>query len=544
MELTRNVKIDDVKDWKDIIANNHININKEFNDLLEEDYDKDLDKLVYKPSADCRRFAMSLFIDMKNKMNFKHTLRTILNKIGMLEVDLLYKNKETTLRPDNNTKDKHYIFQSIDANDETETQNANRKRDINESKASKLYDWAVLDTEDNEDNNKYRQFLLGNGTNKDIGRLKMLGIDKQFVKDILVKNKNIDKLYNELEFKPYTITLRDFDALLENKEHNVWKSYDNMRYFIKNNTDIENKLNELRTTDNKINILHHPLNKVKIYKYLMKTYAVNVNWYDFSYSTGDPYIQNEVKIINEDYILYEGLGIKTKKKARFAIKTRKDFLKNIAMPILTDLFSSSNIKSKKNVIKVNNKTDTYINYAGITDYVNNVVKMYFVGNNFNKDIDIWVSRLDEDIKTAFLTNINKYKVAISEYKKSLTIDEIDEENDENDENTVFNAIKYKPRVINVVDYENMINEIKELFNDDINIKLRRECDPTSYSTYEYETKKKIRVVLTNINNKHLNFEDNYTGSLELKNIIKKYYCSISWYGCDNKTAILFNYLPD
>lgn len=94
-----------------------------------------------------------------------------------------------------------------------------------------------------------------------------------------------------------------------------------------------------------------------------------------------------------------------------------------------------------------------------------------------------------------------------------------------------------------MDYKELQNELRILFNDDTeNIILKENYeDIQKIKSYEYETKKKVRIIIKNCFNNHLNFNNNFLGSPELKIIRQKYYCSISWIGCDNKTAVLFNY---
>ena len=94
-----------------------------------------------------------------------------------------------------------------------------------------------------------------------------------------------------------------------------------------------------------------------------------------------------------------------------------------------------------------------------------------------------------------------------------------------------------------MDYKELQNELRILFNDDTaKIILKEDYeDIQKIKSYEYETKKKVRIIIKDCLNKHLDFNDVFLGSPELKIIRQKYYCSISWIGCDNKTAILFNY---
>lgn len=95
-----------------------------------------------------------------------------------------------------------------------------------------------------------------------------------------------------------------------------------------------------------------------------------------------------------------------------------------------------------------------------------------------------------------------------------------------------------------MNYIELLNECKELFGDDCgHIMLREDYNNIQkIKSYEYETKKKIRIIIDDYpDNKHLNFKNCYLGSPQLKEIRQKYNCSISWLGCNDYIAVLYNY---
>lgn len=402
------------------------NILTEFNNFKQDgEYDEENNIILKEPTEDNRRYTKSLHIDIMDKQNIIYTIRNILEKIGMYEEDntdfiRIYANRlkdskkehleklkytkktdETEDAEEDNNNEKNYIYQVLPSIEESEEYYFFEEQKITTSKSYQLYDY-LNNTPDTDKNIKFRKYLEGNNypepTDDDIGKLKILGITKHFLKELLYKNKKLlEALFNTYK-EGYTLIIFNLMLLIYNDSHSYDKYYKNIKFFIMDDDTLDNNIKYSVEKDINDNILISTPYKVKNYKYFMRKYANEINWFSFKFDTGNKYIQEDINISIEDFDRFKTMRIKSTKSLD-TIRTRKDFLKNMMMVLLSDIIGYSNIiKDTKNK-KVDKKVITNKNY-NIIDVIRNHILLYHLGQKIKYEIE--TDDKDELIKYKYI----------------------------------------------------------------------------------------------------------------------------------------------
>ena len=416
----------------------------EFNNFKQDGgYDEENDVILREPTDDCRRYTKSLFIDTTNKQNIIYTIRNILEKIGMYEQDntnfiRIYSNKKLKEKEQKNTKktedaneaneadeaneaneDKRddYIYQVLPRIEETEEYKLFKERKIYNSKEYQLYEY-LNNTPDTDKNIKFRKYLEGNNypepTDDDIGRFKILGITKYFLKELLYGNKELLKAYdNTFKEKEKDVIFKTRDNLMDliyNESQSYEKYYTNIKFFIMDDDILDDKIKCYTDNDIKNNVMTSIPYKVKNYKYFMRKYADMIEWFNFNYKTTDKYIQEDINISIDDFNRFKTMRIKSTKPLD-TIRSRKDFLNNMMMPLLSDIIAYSNITKLKKCVREGGKVIT-----GKIYYINPVIRkhilLYYLGQKLqyetNDDETIKYKCIDDDIIKCYMKDLEPF----------------------------------------------------------------------------------------------------------------------------------------
>lgn len=395
----------------------------EFNNLKIDKFDANTNKLLKEPTDDCRRYAMSLHIDTTNKQNITYTLRNILENIGMYEednIDFIKKcaitNKTKANDNDDDSKTEIYVYQVLPRIEETDEYELFEEHKLFTSKQLHLYDY-INNKPDTEENLKYRKYLEGSNypepTEEEIGILRILGVDKHFLKELLYNNKKLlEALSNTYNVQSNAIIFK-LMLIIYNDSKSHYKNYEGLKYFIMDDYTLNNTINNFSNNDNYMHVSVSIPYKVQQYKYFMKKYAEDVNWFNFEYETADLYIQADINISVEDFDRFRSMRLYSKKSLD-TIRTRKDFLHNMMLVILTDIFGNSNIEKEKKNMRVSDIVITNKKYS-IKKYIRCIILLYHLGQRLRYKVEyndtktsIKYIAIDDDIVQYYLADVPPY----------------------------------------------------------------------------------------------------------------------------------------
>lgn len=399
----------------------------EFNNLKIDKFDANTNKLLKEPTDDCRRYAMSLHIDTTNKQNIQYTLRNILENIGMYEednIEFIKKNaimdKKKPNDNDNNEAVGMYVYQVLPKIEETDEYKVFEEKKIVSSKQLHLYDY-INNKPDTDDNIKYRKYLEGSNypepTEEEIGILRILGVDKRFLKELLYNNKRLLTALSNTYNDQSNAIIFNLMLIICNDSSNHYKNYKGLKYFIMDDHTLNNTINKFSNNEHYVNVSVSIPYKVQQYKYLMNKYAEDVDWFSFEYETADLYIQEDINVSVEDFDRFKSMRLYSKKSLD-TIRTRKDFLNNMMLVILSDIFGYTNIKKERKNMRVRDIVITNIKYS-IKNYVRNTILLYHIGrrlkynveyNNINDDTKASIKyiEIDDDIVKYYLEDVQPY----------------------------------------------------------------------------------------------------------------------------------------